>query len=67
MDQERSEEIVTLKCLSCSTCLMGVPSMQTDNLGKEIFVGNDHEFGFGRISESQFVTMLMSNWMSMAS
>ena len=38
-----------------------------DNLGKEISVGNNHKFGFGRISESQFVTLLISDWMAMAS
>ena len=50
MDQERSEEIVILRYLSDSTWLMGVPSMQTDNLGGEhLWEMIMIEFGLGRI------------------
>ena len=66
MDQERSEVIVTPRYLSDSTWMMGVPSMQTDKLGGKrlremsmnlVLAG----FNFRPQSESQFVTMLMSD------
>ena len=63
MDQERSEVIVTPRYLSDSTWMMGVPSMQTG--GKRLREMSMNlvlaGFNFRPQSESQFVTMLMSD------